>query len=74
MEDILEHQKLDAEENAKMQLDTLKKTANLFVPAQRKKLIAALKKEMEDCAERLEYEQAAAIRDQILDIQKTYGK
>jgi len=74
VEDILEHQKLDAEENAKMQLDTLKKTANLFVPAQRKKLIAALKKEMEDCAERLEYEQAAAIRDQILDIQKTYGK
>ena len=73
VEDILEHQKLDAEENAKMQLDTLKKTANLFVPAQRKKLIAALKKEMEDCAERLEYEQAAAIRTRSSTSRKPTG-
>ncbi len=74
VEDILEHQKLDAEETAKVQLETLKKTANLFVPAQRKKLIAALKKEMEEAADRLDYEQAAALRDQIYDIEKTYGK
>ena len=37
---------------------------------QRKKLIDALKKEMSDCAERLEYEQAAAYRDQILELEK----
>ena len=74
VEDILEHQKVDAEESAKLQLETLKKTANLFVPAQRKKLIAALKKEMEEAADRLDYEQAAALRDQIYDIEKTYGK
>ena len=74
VEDILEHEKIDAEETARVQLEILKKTANLFDAKQRKKLVAALKKEMEDCAERLDYEQAAVIRDQILDIEKTYGK
>lgn len=74
VEDILVHEKTDAEETAQVNLAVLKKSANLFVPAQRKKLIAALRKEMEDCAERLDYEQAAVIRDQILDIEKTYGK
>ncbi len=74
IEDILEHQKVDAEENARIELETLKKTANLFVPAQRKKLVSALKKEMEECADRLDYEQASVIRDQILEIEKTYGK
>ena len=29
---------------------------------------------MSDCADRLEYEQAAAIRDQIIEIEATYGK
>ena len=74
VEDILEHEKEDAEENAKVQFETLKKTANLFDAKQRKKLINALKKEMEEAAERLDYEQAAAIRDQIFDLEKTYGK
>ncbi|MCH5292002.1 MAG: excinuclease ABC subunit B [Treponema sp.] len=74
VEDILVHEKEAAEENATVQLEVLKKTANLFVPAQRKKLIAALKKEMEEAAERLDYEEAAAFRDQIFEIEKTYGK
>ena len=69
----LGHQR-NAEETARVQLEVLKKTANLFDAKQRKKLVAALKKEMEDCAERLDYEQAAVIRDQILEIEKTYGK
>ncbi len=72
--DILERQEKDAKEEAAIQLEALKKSANLFVAKERKKLLEALKKEMSDCAERLEYEQAAAIRDQILDIEKTYGK
>ena len=72
--DILEHQEQDAKETAAIQLETLKKSANLMVAKERRKLVEALKKEMSDCAERLEYEQAAAIRDQILDIEKTYGK
>ena len=74
VQDILVRQQKDAEENEAVQLDVLKKTANLFDAKQRKKLIDLLKKEMSDCADRLEYEQAAAIRDQILEIERTYGK
>ena len=74
VQDILVRQQKDAEENEKMQLEVLKKNANLFDPKQRKKLIEALKKEMSDCADRLEYEEAAAIRDQIQEIENTYGK
>ncbi len=74
VEDILIHQEKDAQENAKLELDLLKKTANLFDAKQRKKLIKALKDEMTECAERLDYEQAAVIRDQIAEIEKTYGK
>jgi excinuclease ABC subunit B len=74
VEDILVHQKEDAEENASVTLEVLKKSLNLFVPAQRKKLVEALKKEMAECAERLEYEQAAVYRDQIAEIEKQYGK
>lgn len=70
IQDILEHQKEDAEENAKLTISTLRKSANIFDKKQRKKLIDALKKEMSDCAERLEYEQAAAYRDQILELEK----
>lgn len=72
--DILEHQKKEAEENAKITVETLKKTANLFDKKQRAKLINALKQEMSECAERLEYEQAAALRDQIKEIEAQYGK
>lgn len=72
--DILEHQKEEAEENAKITVETLKKTANLFDKKQRAKLINALKQEMSECAERLEYEQAAALRDQIKEIEVQYGK
>ncbi len=74
VEDILVHEKEDAEENAKTNLEILKQNANLFVAKDRKKLIEALKQEMMECAERLEYEQAAAIRDQITEIEKNYGK
>ena len=74
VEDILEHQKEEAAQNAGIELNVIKKSANLFVPAQRKKLIEALKKEMMDAADRLDYEQAAAYRDQIMEIEKTYGK
>lgn len=74
VQDILVRQQKDAEENAEVELGFLKKSANLFDAKQRKKLIDALKKEMSDCADRLEYEQAAAIRDQIKEIEETYGK
>ncbi|MBQ8013481.1 MAG: excinuclease ABC subunit B [Treponema sp.] len=74
VQDILVRQQQDAAENAEVELGVLKKSANLFDPKQRKKLIEALKKEMSDYADRLEYEQAAAIRDQIEEINRTYSK
>ncbi|MBR1713445.1 MAG: excinuclease ABC subunit B [Treponema sp.] len=74
VQDILERQQKDADENAEVELSVLKKSANLFDAKQRRKLLEALKKEMGECADRLEYEQAAAIRDQINEIVATYGK
>jgi len=74
VEDILEHEKEDAEENSQVNVAVLKKSANLMVPAQRRKLIEVLRKEMMEAADRLDYEEAAAYRDQIMEIEKTYGK
>lgn len=74
IEDILVRKETDAKEEVAVQLEVLKKTANLFVPAQRKKLLKALQKEMEDYADKLEYEQAAAVRDKIQEIEEQYGK
>ena len=70
VQDILEHQEKDAAENAEIEIEILKKNTNLFDKKQRAKLIKALQKEMEDCAERLEYEQAAALRDQIKELEE----
>lgn len=74
IQDILEHQKEEAEETARVTVETLKKTANLFDRKQREKLLKVLRQEMSDCAERLEYEQAAALRDQIREIEEQYSK
>ncbi|MFA6855634.1 MAG: excinuclease ABC subunit UvrB [Treponema sp.] len=73
VEDILVRQEKDAKEDTSIELEALKKSANLFVPVQRHKLVAALKKEMGEAADRLEYERAATLRDQIIEIEKTYG-
>jgi excinuclease ABC subunit B len=51
----------------------LKKSYNVLVPAQRKQLIKALENEMLEHAKKLEFEQAAAIRDEIARI-KEVGK
>ena len=74
VEDILEHQKEDAEQEANIKLEVLKNCTNLFVAKQRKKLLDLMKKEMSEAADRLDYEQAAVLRDQIIEIEKTYGK
>ncbi len=74
VQDILTRKQKDAEENTEVEFEVLKKNANLFDAKQRRKLIEALKKEMSDYADRLEYEQAAAIRDQIQEIERTYTK
>ena len=74
VQDILEHQEKEAKANADLEFAALKKNANLFSPKERKKLLKALYKEMSDCADRLEYEQAADLRDQIREIEAQYGK
>lgn len=74
VQDILEHQEKEAKKNADLEFAALKKNANLFSPKERKKLLKALYQEMSDCADRLEYEQAAALRDQIREIEAQYGK
>ena len=74
VEDMLEHQKEDAEQEANIKLEALKNCTNLFVAKQRKKLLDLMKKEMSEAADRLDYEQAAVLRDQIIEIEKTYGK
>lgn len=74
VEDILVHEKTNAQDDAKMNLDVLKKNANLFNPSDRKKLIKALTQQMSDFADRMEYEQAAVVRDQIREIQNQFGK
>ena len=74
VQDILVRAQADAAEETEIELGVLKKSANLFDPKQRKKLIEALKKEMSDFADKLEYEKAASIRDEILEIQRMYEK
>ena len=73
VQDILVRQQNDAKENAEVEIGFIKKNSNLFDAKQRKKLIESLKKEMSECADRLEYEQAAAIRDQIMEIEKMFS-
>lgn len=72
--DILVRQKEDAEIDTKQDSDILISSTNLFNPAERKKLINTLKQHMAEFADRMEYENAAAIRDQIISIENQYGK
>ena len=72
VQDILERENADAQENTKIELEILKKNTNLFVPEQRKNLLKALQKQMEEYADKLEYELAASIRDQINEIKQQF--
>ncbi|MCR4578923.1 MAG: excinuclease ABC subunit B [Treponema sp.] len=74
VEDILVHEKKDAQDEANMEVDVLMNKSNLFNAKERKKLINALKQQMSDYADRMEYEQAAAVRDKIYEIEAQYGK
>ncbi len=69
VEDILVREKQDAQDNAQIELDVLKQGTNLFSASDRKKLIKRLIQEMTDAADRMEYELAAALRDQIREIE-----
>lgn len=72
--DILVHDKEEAAQTVGIDVEVIKNKANLFNPSERKKVIKALTEQMSEYAERMEYEQAAAVRDQIRDIQAQYGE
>ncbi|MDR0497443.1 MAG: UvrB/UvrC motif-containing protein, partial [Treponema sp.] len=49
-------------------IEVLKRSFNILIPAQRKQLLKALENEMLEHAKNLEFEAAAAIRDEIRQI------
>ena len=66
--DILTRHIEEADDAAATTVEVLKKSYNTLIPAQRKQLIKALENEMLEHAKNLEFEQAAAIRDEIARI------
>ena len=70
---ILERHAMEEKDAAVAAIEVLKKAHNVLIPSERKKLIAALEREMLEHAKNLEFEQAAAIRDEIAKI-KELGK
>jgi len=71
--EILERHAAEEKLAAATSIEVLKKAHNVLIPAERKKLISALEREMLEYAKKLEFEQAAAIRDEIAII-KEIGK
>ncbi|HCC37934.1 MAG TPA: excinuclease ABC subunit B [Treponema sp.] len=66
--DILTRHAEEADSAASATVEVLKKSYNMLIPAQRKQLIKALENEMLEHAKKLEFEEAAAIRDEIAKI------
>jgi excinuclease ABC subunit B len=63
--DILVRHAVEEKDAAITSIEVLKKSYNILIPGQRKQLMAALNAEMLEHAKKLEFEQAAAIRDEI---------
>jgi len=70
--DILSRHIEEADNAAGSTIEVLKKSYNVLIPAQRKQLIKALENEMLEHAKNLEFEQAAAIRDEIAKIRDVH--
>jgi excinuclease ABC subunit B len=68
--DILTRHAEEAAGSVSGSVELLKKSYNMLIPAQRKQLIKALENEMLEHAKNLEYEQAAAIRDEIAKVKE----
>jgi excinuclease ABC subunit B len=62
---ILERHAEEAAGAASASIEVLKKAYNILIPVQRRQLIKALENEMLEHAKNLEFEEAAAIRDEI---------
>jgi excinuclease ABC subunit B len=68
--DILQRHAAEERDAAASSVEVLKKSYNVIIPAERKKLVSALEREMLEHAKNLEFEQAAAIRDEIKKIKE----
>jgi excinuclease ABC subunit B len=68
--DILTRRQEDNQGVVAVTVEALKRSYNVLIPAQRKQLIRALEGEMLEHAKNLEFEQAAAIRDEIARVQE----
>ncbi|GHV80307.1 UvrABC system protein B [Spirochaetia bacterium] len=68
--DILTRHAEEQQDAAATTVEVLKRSYNVLIPAQRKQLIRALEGEMLEHAKNLEYEMAAAIRDEIAKVQE----
>jgi excinuclease ABC subunit B len=66
---ILERHAEEAADAVSKSTEALKKSYNILIPAERKKLISALSAEMLEHAKKLEFEQAAVLRDEIQKIE-----
>jgi excinuclease ABC subunit B len=65
IEDILERHREERIDTAATEIELLKKSHNLLVPDQKKSLIRALESQMLEHAKKLEFEEAAQLRDEI---------
>ena len=74
IDDMLVREKQEKELDAETEMSVLMNSFNLFNPKERNKLYKALEKQMNEHAERLEFELAANIRDKILAIKEQYEK
>ena len=68
--EMLVRQKDDKRRNEKRTLEIIKSEFNVVVPAERRKLIRVLEREMLEHAKNLEFEEAAVIRDEIEDLKR----
>lgn len=73
IDDILVRRNEEKKQTVNQELSVIKATTNLFIPAQRKKLLKCMERQMTEHAERLEFEEAAAIRDEIEEIKNKFG-
>ncbi|NLM01493.1 MAG: excinuclease ABC subunit B [Treponema sp.] len=70
--DILVRQKENKKEEVSTELAILKASCNMFNPKDRNKLLKAMEQQMIEHADRLDFESAATIRDEIEEIKRTW--
>ena len=71
--DIIVRKNEEKKKAEELSLDVLKQSYNVLIPNQRKQLIRALEKEMDERAKNLEFEQAAVVRDEIQKLKEMVG-